>query len=570
LQLARRFHLPALLCAFAVLLCELIAHPYTTMGVCDDGPYILIAQKLAATGHIVYNGNTTPFLGWQLYLAAAFIKLFGFSFTAVRMSTLLVAVALAFLLQRTLVRAGITGRNATLSTFTLVLSPLYLMMSVTFMTDITGLFGILLCLYGCLRALQSHTDRTTLAWLCFAIFTNAIFGSSRQIAWLGILVMVPSALWLLRAKRQVLLAGIAANLTGALFILTCILWFLHQPYNVHEPLLVKHLPIAHTLNALIDFFLDVPFLLLPIVALFLPQIRKCRPHVIAIFSASLLLYLSLAMLKGHLHLLFPLEPTQRDWVNIHGMYEDVFLRGAPPILLHKSVQVLLTIASFSSVFGLITSWCHTPPTSPTAAVGISWRQLGMLFVPFTIAYSLLLIPRSTTVLLDRYLLPLLLIATLCLVRYYQDRVHPQLPLAILALVALMAVYGIIGTHNTFAFDRARVALATEIRASGISDTSVDNGWEYNILTELQHANHINDSRIVIPAHAYVPPTPLPPDTCKVSWSNFTPHVHPLYGVSFDPDACYGPAPFAPVPYSRWPYRTPGTLYVVNYLPPSKP
>jgi len=55
----------------------------------------------------------------------------------------------------------------------------------------------------------------------------------------------------------------------------------------------------------------------------------------------------------------------------------------------------------------------------------------------------------------------------------------------------------------------------------------------------------------------------------MSWYDKTPHIHPLYSVSFDPDACYGPAPFAPVHYSRWPYRTPGTLYVVRYVSPSK-
>jgi uncharacterized protein YaaQ len=45
------------------------------MGICDDGPYILMAQKLAVTGHIFYNGNTTPMLGCQLYLAAASLAL---------------------------------------------------------------------------------------------------------------------------------------------------------------------------------------------------------------------------------------------------------------------------------------------------------------------------------------------------------------------------------------------------------------------------------------------------------------------------------------------------------------
>ena len=140
-------------------------------------------------------------------IGAAFIKLFGLSFTTLRMSTLLVAMVLAFLLQRTLVRAGITEFNATLGTLAFVLSPLYL------------------------HALGRLHDRhprplrhpslplrlpprpasiyhpSTIAWLCFAVITNAFFGTSRQLAWLGILVMVPSTLWLLRSRRRVFLTG---------------------------------------------------------------------------------------------------------------------------------------------------------------------------------------------------------------------------------------------------------------------------------------------------------------------------------------------------------------------------
>ena len=119
MQLARRFRIPAIFCALAVLLCELISRPYTTMGVGDDGPYILMARTLADTGHVVYNGWASPMLTSQLYLGAAFIHLFGFSFTTVRMSTLLVAMALAFVLQRALVRSNLTERNATLGTLAL-------------------------------------------------------------------------------------------------------------------------------------------------------------------------------------------------------------------------------------------------------------------------------------------------------------------------------------------------------------------------------------------------------------------------------------------------------------------
>jgi hypothetical protein len=580
LQLIRRFRVPALFCAFAVLVCELIARPYVNMGFTDDGPYILIAQTLATTGHLAYNGWEAAMIGWQLYLGAAFIKLFGFTLTTVRMSTLLVSMALAFVMQRILVRANITERNATIGTLAFVLSPLYLMLSVTFMTDIDGLFAVVLCLYGCLRALQASTSRAATGWICFAVATNAICGTSRQIEWLGLLVMVPSTLWLLRAQRRglpeqrrVLAAGAVATLAGALFIFGCLHWYSLQPYTQPEHLLVNNFPLVQTLWRLIDSFLDIPFLLLPIAALFLLALRKSRPRYIAIVSALLLGYLFLAIYPSHLRGTFPLEPILGDWVNVHGVFPATFIQGTPPIFLDTGVRVLFTIASLGGLLSLIALLFrpHPIPLSTDSGTGVSWNQLMTLAAPFAVANIILLIPRAATFgLTERYVLGVLVVALPCLVRYYQDRVQPQLPFAGILLVAIMAIFGVTLTHNLFSFYRARVALAAELHAGGVPDTSVDNGWEYNTAVELQHSASINNSNMVLPPHAYVPVPPPPPGSCPMSAYFAFPHIHPLYGISFTPNACYGPAPFAPAHYSRWPYRTPGTLYVVNYLAPTKP
>jgi hypothetical protein len=539
------------------------------MGIADDSSFIRSAQQLATTGHIFYNGWATPILGWQLYVAAAFIKLFGFSFTTARMSTLVVAMALAFLLQRTLVRAGINERNATLGTLAFVLSPPYLAISVTFMTDITGLFGIVICLYGCLRALQASTTRATIAWICFAVLSNAICGSSRQIAWLGILVMVPSTLWLLRSRRSVLLSGAAATFAGALFILACLQWFKHQPYSIPEHLLPDSFPVVHTLLAFSYALLDLPCLLLPIVLLFVPQLRKSRPRTIAIVAILLFGYLFLALYPSHLRGNFPLEPTAQG----NFAHNFTCLPGEEPPFLNRAAWAFFTLLAIAGLLAVIVSLLQSlrSKSSELSTTGISWNQLRVLTGSFTLVYILLLVPRATTVpIYERYTVPLLVVALLCLVRFYQDRIHPQLPFAIILPIAIMAILGIAVTHNTFALFRARVALAAELNADGIPNTSVDNGWEYNFGVELQHSAYLNDPRITIPAHAYIPMIPLPASTCHVTLADHTPHIHPLYGVSFDPTACYGLAPFAPVHYSRWPYRTPGTLYVVNYLAPMKP
>ena len=574
MQLIRRFRLPALFCALALLLCELASHPFAEMGISDEWSYIRSAQKLAATGHIIYSGWSSPMMLAQLYLGAAFIKLFGFSFTTVRMSTVFIAAVMAFVLQRTLVAANITERNATIATLAFVLSPLYLLLSATYMTDISGLFAILICLYGCLRALQSHTNRSTITWLCFAVATNALFGTSRQIAWLGILVMLPSTLWLLRNQRRVLLAGIAANISGFLFILACMLWFARQPYTMPQHLLVGTFPAGSIFWQLINFFLDFPLLLLPIFIffipqLFLPQLRKSSPRSLAILFLT---FLYIAVHPRHHNHIFLLEPTDGDWVSALGIYGYPNLNGTPPVFLHTNIQILLTILSFGGLIGLIALMLRPRQTPSTLnSSTLSWKQLGILLVPFSIAYTALLIPRAgISPIFDRYALALLVIALLCVTRYYQDRVQPQLPLISLLFVAIVAAYSIVLVHNTFSFYRARIALADELRAANIPDTSVDNGWEYNSWVELQYANHINESTVEVPAHAYTPTPPLPANTCPMFWYDKTPHIHPLYGVSFDPTACYGPAPFAPVHYSRWPSPTPGTLYVVHYLPPSKP
>jgi hypothetical protein len=577
MQVVRRFRLPALVCALAVLVCSLISKPFAGMGIADDGPYVLTAQRLAATGHITYNGWVSAMLGWQLYLGAAFIKLFGFSFTTVRMSTLLVAMALAFILQRTLVRAGITERNATIGTLAFVLSPLYLMLSVIFMTDVPGLFAIVLCLYGCLRSLEASTSRAAIAWLCFAVATNAIFGTSRQIAWLGILVILPPTLWLLRSQRRVLVAGAAVTALGVVFMLASAHWFSLQPYTVPpaEHLLVKSMPVKKTLLEFIHFFLNFPFLLLPLVAVFFPQIRNSRPRLRVILSSLFLAYLVIAIYPHHFRIMLPMEPTfpQHFGFNPHGMFDFTLLQGDPPILFGKGVQALLTIASLGGLTGLIASFFKVA-ASPSAAqksARISWKHLCFLLAPFTIAYLLIILPRPATFgLYERYALPLLPVALIFLVRYYQERIQPQLPSITLVLIGAMVILGIAVVHNTFALYRARVALAAELRANGLSDTSVDNGWEYNFRVQIEHTGYVNESEIALPANAYTPVPPLPAGTCPMKFHDETPIIHPLYGISFDPNACYGPAPFAPVTYSRWLASKPGTLYVVKYTAPAKP
>ena len=585
MQAVTKYRVPAFLCALSVLLCELISSPYTTMGICDDGPYILVAKNLAATGHIHYNGWSAAMLCWQLYLGAALIKVFGFAFTTVRASTMVVSVAAAFLLQRTLVRCGLSERNAVIGTLALVLSPLYLLLSVTYMSDIHGLFGIIVCLYACLRALQASSDRASIGWLCFAVAADVAVGTSRQLAWLGVLVMIPSTLWLLRAHRRVLLAGAAATIAGFLAIGACLIWLKHQPYTTPGTYGISHVPWLYILACFIRFFLEFPFLLLPVSALFFLAIPKRKPRIIVTVCGLLGILSFLAVYLGHPRgqLSSLLEPTLRDtpgcdFITIYGAYQSLS-QGTPGMFLPLWFQGFLTVVSLGGVIGLILSFfaARSNQQVERETVSTSWRQLGILLGPFAVAYTLLLIYRATAVandhtgvLFDRYSLGLLLVALICMVRQIQDRVESRFSRWGVVFIAIMAAYGVANTHNTFSLSRARVAMAAELRAANVPDTLVDNGWEYNLLVELRYTPYINNPSIATAANPYTPAPAVPDGTCTMGHRNDTPHVQPIYGVSFEPNICAGAAPFAPIHYTQWLASEPGTLYVVRYSDSSAP
>jgi len=136
-------YLPAAACALVLIPCYFLVRPTAEIGIADDWVYIRDALNVAHTGRISYSGGETPMLGWQLYVGALFIRLFGFSFTTVRFSTAVQAMATAFLLQRIGVRAGLRSWNAALVTLIFILSPLYFPYAFTFMSDVSGVLCIL-------------------------------------------------------------------------------------------------------------------------------------------------------------------------------------------------------------------------------------------------------------------------------------------------------------------------------------------------------------------------------------------------------------------------------------------
>ncbi|MGA9667969.1 MAG: hypothetical protein WBQ94_02105 [Terracidiphilus sp.] len=206
------FSTSGLLCGLLVIAFVLACRPAVEVGYVDDWSMARTARIFAETGHFVYNGWAAMPEGWQIVWAAPFIKLFGFSYAVVRFSLLPVVFATIYLFWQLLRGFGLTERNASFGAVTLGLSPVFVPIASTFMTDASGLMVLVLCLYLCQKAMAETSSKGAILWLTAAALTNIAGGTVRQTAWLGVLVMVPSVGWALRRLRRV--AAVAFSLTA--------------------------------------------------------------------------------------------------------------------------------------------------------------------------------------------------------------------------------------------------------------------------------------------------------------------------------------------------------------------
>ena len=549
-------------CALALALCVIAAHPVVEMGMNDDWSYIWSARVLANTGHVVYNGWATAMLGWQLYLGALFIKLFGFSFTAVRASTLVVAMASVALLQRIFVRLGAREWNATLATLTIALSPLFLAVTFSFMSDIAGLFTLLVCVYCCIRAMQAEYDGVVCGWLIAAAVFDVTGGTVRQVAWLGALAMVPSTAWWLRRRRGVLPLGAALWLLSVISIVACMHWFSVQPYSLAEPLLAGravHTALAETGVAIIRDVLALCVFLLPVTIAFAVQALRTHRRSRRFTTAAVVVALTATLLAGadwllasRHHSLRMITPFSRNLVTARGMIDLPSLLGERPDVIPVWLRIVLCVLIAASLVGLWMCVREAPKNrreQPFEAHTLSGSALLALLGPFTAAYVLLLVTRAQ--IFDRYLLPLLLVPVILLIRFFQQRYGDRLPAASLVLVIVFAVFGVAALHDVFALSRARLEAANALRSQGIPRDQFRAGFEYDAWTQLERTGYINDPRLRTPTGSYhTAQKSTLPQGCQLWFTDETPSVHGRYGLSFDRGVCHATG-LPPTSYTTW-------------------
>jgi hypothetical protein len=545
-----------LLLTATVILAILASRPFVEMGQIDDFSYVKTAFDFARTGHLHYNGWATAMLGWQVVWGALFVKLFGYTYAATRLSTLTLAAGCAWLTHSICLRCGVNRRNAIFGTLTICLSPLFVPLSVTFMTDISGLFVILMCLYFCLRALDARSDRTMVTWVIVASLTGAAGGTARQIAWLAPLVMVPSAVWMLRRRRGAVVAGVIGELITAAVVLGCMRWFKAQPFSVPEVLIPETGSLRELAGHFLAAFLCLSFLLLPVLVASFARVRAIPGKTLAWMAVFVPVALIASMLITWHSLLRGMMPWSGDVISRLDIfdYRNAWFIGISPVTFNFADRVAVSAVVFA---GLITFFYITLLERAPVRVDASampWHCLACLFGPFSVAYLALLVPRGLWAdILDRYLLPLLALTVVVLLRLYQERVETRLPLVSYVVLGLFVFLSVAGTHDWIAMYKARVLAINRLHARGITSSQIQAGFEADGAIQIANAGVIIDKRVpTAPGieRARYRPANLP-DACVELFNEHTPTIHAEYFLAHQVVPCLTTSQFGSITYSAW-------------------
>lgn len=549
------------ICCLIFLICYWVAWPVAQMGFVDDWSYAKTAEVFAQTGHLVYNGWATAMLGWQIPWGALFINLFGFSFMTVKLSTLPVALGCLLLFYAILRRFEIGPRNAMIGTLTMGLSPLFMPLAASYMSDVPGLLVILLCLYCCLRALAAGTNQAMIGWLVVAATSNLLGGTARQVAWLGVLVMVPCAGWMLRKQRGVLAATMllwAAGLGGVLYSMH---WFAAQPYSITSTSFGKHshalgMLIAKTVSASDMIMAQVICLLLivfPVLVAWLPKFGRNFDHYVALLLFGLLPMVVMKILMRSHAEIWPPHVLYKE-LSMHRDARVIWQGDAQQLLIPTSAQIVLSLFLIAALIGCIYCVRKGWKVIPEAE---RWRGREMfgLLVPYSLSYFTLLLPLAwNTISFDRYMLGIMPCAIIALTWLYERCIGPKLPVTSVVWLVIFACFGVAGTHDWFAWQRARLAAIHELRSAGIPRRNIEGGFEYDGWTQVQNGGYIHDERVNnVPAGRVKPSAKVmnTKDPCLYRFLGVVPDANPEYSVAIGPEWCGLPSKFPPVYYTSW-------------------
>lgn len=544
-----------LLCALLLAVAAAAAWPALEMGVNDGWSYAFTAHEFARTGHFIYNGWASPILIPQLLWSALFVKLLGFSFFALRLSTIAIALACVPAVYYLARECGLEPEYATFATLLSILAPVFLPEVVTFMTDVHGFFPFVLCLYAGVRASKAKSAGACAGWCAMVALTGLWSGAVRQVFFAAPILFLPAIAWLKRRTMppQWPLAAAVATLGIELAISR---WFSAQPYTAPDDMLAelrdqKIGDIARDASICCALYLGTwAFFTLPLLAAFCDRCVRTVPRRIWIPV------LALAAVAGAIAMRD--REKRAPWIGNVVTNDGIFspavvALGGRPATLTPPVQMALSLAIvIATAATCLLLWRlrgSKPAAEPAGASTI--RAFLLMGAPFAAASIALIALRSIYItVFDRYLIPIIPLFSIPLLWIYQTRLRARIGVAAWSVLAIFALYGVAGTHDLFADGRARLQAIAQLEQRGVARSAILGGFEFDAWTQLELTGYVNNEG--------VPPQQFReigacsgPAVVNTWYREFVPDLQPRYFLGFSRERSLADGPFGPIAYSAW-------------------
>jgi hypothetical protein len=122
------------------------------------------------------------------------------------------------------------------------------------------------------------------------------------------------------------------------------------------------------------------------------------------------------------------------------------------------------------------------------------------------------------------------------------------------VLAIFSVFTIAGTHDWFAWNRARLASIEMLHERGIPDTLIQAGFEYDGWTQIKASGYVNEPRIEVPKTAFHENYELlrsGPSPCRYFFTLYTPAIQPKYVLVASPLPCFARTGYPVMRYRAW-------------------
>jgi hypothetical protein len=499
---------PLLLTLMAMALACAAISPWGNYPLNDDWTYSHLAKTFAETGRIHVDVPVAANAIGQALLGGALIKLFGFSHTILRISTLILGGAGLWAIDRLLFYVTPGKSIRLLSLLLLAFNPIYFYSATTFMSELHGWVPAILVAvlwFWDRRRLAAAGDRLITLWVAIAV--GALCGSTfwtRQFAVLVYPALLTGTLLrfaLLRRWRAIARSIPALALGSIAFV--AVIW----AFFVWSRATGNYRPeFAGRLNNLWRFEMrtygmQAGSALVYLTGFFLPLLALLgwsgrRRWLVELGAVPFVL---LGLVARHL---FETHAPSEFWVGpfwVHRVFpfvvnvvynaglgpitlDDVFFYDAAkpswPRYVWTSLELVFIAAS------ALWSPVSAKLTDAARRAKDEWSVEVLFFAAaLTVGSLFAIIQANQDEMADRYYIPLifgaaiLIPGVLATSHAYKGQPYQNVKFAV--LFAPIALFSVLGAHDEFRWNDARWKLVDLAMTSGGTRSTVQGGWEVN-------------------------------------------------------------------------------------------